>query len=217
MTRWYRSQRRNYKERAKSIHPLSTGLRSTQSLLKEIRHSDEGRNFLESNLKTLLARAPDSRSAEYFYALATFQEGLGQFEGAKDSLEKALLMKLPQWTSLPDLEPTEFAASVRQMDNLTQECLWMREKVILSLKKDAHFHIKSQINFVENRERASHCSKIRIDRRNGSDLGVEDFLSEYVAKGKPVVISGMQSDISSSIWDLDLVLAKVSLFVLDSC
>lgn len=175
------------------------GSKSVQSLLKRIKCSAEGSNHLERNLRILLDWNRGKKCAKYFFILSTYQEALGKLEAAKISLEMALDRKLPMWSSLQDLNPAQFVAKVRQLDDLTKECLWMREKVILVLQKSTEQNISKSIEH----ERSP------INRRDACELGVEDFLKDYVAKGIPVVITGLQSEVLSSTWNLDLVLSEV--------
>ncbi len=90
----------------------------------------------------------------------------------------------------------DFLATLCTLDEETRERLWFREKVkIAGEKADIPGALPSSTNFAE------------VERIHCDQLSVAEFRSSYVAKGRPVVITGLLNKLidDGDTWDLDFL------------
>jgi hypothetical protein len=134
---------------------------------------------------------------EYFHTLATFHDILEEYEDGLRASEKACKLSNLDPKQLADLSDLDFLDKISKCSESEKEMLFLHEKLKLSTES-----LKLPANSDE--------FVAKVDVRNSEDLSKEDFLSEYVNAGKPVIITGLLDKVSKSgrTWDLDFISEK---------
>lgn len=229
---WFR-RRQACQETTSNLATTPQLFQHSKTTLNVVRKSMGAQEFLRGKLNELVAIGiaenndadNDSIStAEYFRVLATFHEALGDLSNALDCISKAcaafrnssiLVMKMllrlsfrrylqhckyrpkTHWfhQETEESDVGKYIHKVASMDDFQKEMMWYKEKLSLAKKmKEAQ-----TVSVLPQ------CSTFRVERVDGKLLTVEEFHKRYVGEGIPVIITGLENDIATEKFDLDLI------------
>jgi hypothetical protein len=184
LARWYRQNRASM-----DYAKLPSNVDGALNVIRKFPAAVE---FLELRLCELSAVDDSDQNPHFCHALATYHELLGRHDVALSHVRRACSLLGLDRDELDRLDHLRYCERLEGMDEFHRELLWLHEKLNLAAE------MKSVLP-------ALVPSTFAVERRDGKSLSVEDFLSDFVARGRPLIITGMLDEVSADEWDLDFV------------
>jgi len=175
VARWWRRNKQFL------IHHQKPNSTNPNTILQWVSRTEECQKFLQEEAKALTSKIhmPKCVYANIYAALAGVEDWLGQKESG-----------LLHITHAVEMEP----------DN--PDYLWLKEKLT---RDEAIVRVHLNMLNTLKKENYTFPRPLEVDRVSTKDLSKENFISNYVKKGKPVIIIDLVSSMTSSQWNLDLI------------